>query len=126
MKNETDRDLAEQLTDLISECKTLIETINDNKFVPHITTQPVNYTGAIGDTITFTVDATNVKSYQWQFNNYPNAGSWRTSTLAGANTNTLTFEFTSVRLNYQYRCQITGLDNSVIYSDAVHLSVAQS
>ena len=118
MGNETDRDLAEQLTDLISDCKTLLETINDNKYVPHITTQPTHYTGAIGDNAVFTVVANNVKAYSWQMVETEESTSWAD---LGAYTDTLTLNIQSARLNYRFRCAITGLDNSVIYTNVVKM-----
>lgn len=121
-----DRDIALQIASALNTTGGLIETINDHKYVAHVVTQPVNFTGAIGDPVSFTVVANNVKSYQWQYSNYPTAGTWRTSTLEGSDTDTLAFSFTSVRLGYQYRCAITGLDGNVIYSNAVHLIEEES
>ena len=120
MGKDMDRDILEKITDLISECKTLLETINDNKFIPHITQQPVDFTGAVGSTATFTVVANNVKDYQWQVRS-TSSGSWSNSGSSGNKTATLSVPITTTRYNYRYRCKITGLDNSVIYSDSVKM-----
>lgn len=126
MGKDTDRDILEKITDLISECKTLLETINDNKYVPHIITQPVDYTGAIGDTATFTVVANNVKSYNWQVR-VGSQTTWNnTSSGTGYNTNSWNIGITSVRLANSFRCKITGLDDSVIYSDIVKMVIPET
>ena len=120
MGKDMDRDILEKITDLISECKTLIETINDNKYVPHIVTQPVDYTGAVGDRAIFTVVANNVKGYQWQVRAV-NQSTWSNSGSSGNKTSTLTIPITESRYGFSYRCVITGLDNSVIYSDVAKI-----
>lgn len=119
MGNKTDRDLEEQLVDLFLECKTLLETINDNKYVPHITTQPEDITAAIDDIVYFTLSANNVKNYQWQYKN--SQGVFVNTTLNGYNTDSLRVPVTSNRYGMLFRCVITGLDNSIIYSDEVTL-----
>lgn len=120
MGKDTDRDILEKITDLISACKTLIETINDNKYVPHIVTQPVDYTGSVGDTASFTVLANNVKEYQWQYRVY-NQQTWNDSDDVTASTNSFSVKIktTPNTYNIRYRCKITGLDNSIIYTNEV-------
>lgn len=120
MGKDMDRDLSEQLTDLISQCITLLETINDNKYVPHIITQPSSVVGDIDDTVSFTVIANNVKGYQWQYSSN-NGTTWNNTSQPGNKTATLTTTVASGRYNWLIRCQITGLDNSVIYTDNVRI-----
>lgn len=118
MGKDTDRDILEKITDLISECKTLIETINDNKYVPHITTQPTDITAPLDEVIYFTLTANNVKQYQWQYQNIGQT-TWRNTTLNGYDTNSVRVVVTEARYGMLFRCVITGLDDSVIYSDEV-------
>lgn len=120
MGKDTDRDIFSQIVTLISECKTLIETINDNKYVPHIITQPVDFVGAVDDRATFTVVANNVKGYQWQVRDIA-GGTWANSGSTGNKTDTLSLTVTSARYNYRYRCVITGLDNSQIFTNEVKM-----
>lgn len=113
-----DRDIALALVADLSAISTAIVQINDNEFVPHIVTQPTDCEVAEGGTCTFTVVANNVKGYQWQVK-LSNAGDWRNSSFATSTTDTLTFTTTASHYNYKYRCQITGKDNSVIYTNEV-------
>lgn len=125
MKKDMDRDLSEQLTDLISECKTLLETINDNNFVPHIITQPTDQEVEVaeGATATFTVVANNIVSYQWQYKNSPQSTTWFNSTATGNTTASLTVTVTvEARYNSRYRCQMTGKDGSVITTNVVKVA----
>ena len=118
MGKDTDRDLLEKIVDFIEDALTLIQTINDNKYVPHITTQPTDITAALDEVIYFTLTANNVKEYQWQYQNIGQT-TWRNTTLNGYNTNSLRVVTTEARYGMLFRCVITGLDDSVIYSNEV-------
>lgn len=123
-ENGTDRDVALELVATLNTCKTLVESINDTLYAPHITTQPSNYEGNIGDTATFTVVATNVKSYQWQ---YTTAGvTWTDSGATGNKTASLSIGITETRLNQTYRCKITGLDDTIIYTDGMKMVLPEA
>ena len=86
-----------------------------------ITSQPENYTGAVGTNAVFAVTASNAYAYQWQ---YARKGSstWYTTTAEGNKTPDLTVEITSGRNGYQYRCMITGLDGNIYYTDIATLT----
>ena len=113
--NGTDRDVALELVTALDTCKTLVESINDTLYAPHITTQPTDQEVAIGETATLAVVANNVKSYQWQ---YLSGQTWTDSGITGSTSATFTF-LASANRYHSYRCKITGLDNSVIYSNVV-------
>lgn len=113
-----DRDVGVNIIGMLKNFKNKIEEINDNKYVPHILTQPVDYTGAIGDNAVFTVVANNVKSYSWQMVDSEESTSWAD---LGAYTDTLTLNIQTARLAYRFRCKITGLDNSIIYTNVVKM-----
>ena len=114
--NGTDRDVALLILSGLDSCATLVTSINDNLYVPHIVTQPTNQEGAVGDTVTFTVEANNVSAYKWQYK----AQTWHPA--LGTNTeSSYSLEVTEQRYGYEYRCQITGKDGSVIYTNAVHM-----
>ena len=121
--NGTDRDVALALVTALDTCQTLVESINDTLYAPHITTQPSDFEGEIGDTATFTVVATNVKSYQWQ---YTSQGiSWADSSASGNKTASMSISVSEARLAFQFRCAITGLDGSVIYTNGVRMIVPE-
>jgi len=123
-ENGTDRDVALELVTALDTCKTLVESINDKLYSPHITTQPTEFEGEIGDTAVFTVVATNVKSYQWQ---YTTAGvSWTDSGASGNKTASLSIGISETRLNQTYRCKITGLDDTIIYTDGVKMVLPEA
>lgn len=121
--NGTDRDIALQMVSLLSDINTALTNINDHKFVPHILTQPTDQTGAVGDTVTFSVVADNVKEYQWQYKRPDQGGFINTTGLTGYNTDTLTVPVTAVRNGWLFRCAVTGLDNNIVYSDGALLTV---
>lgn len=116
-ENGTDRDVALLLLQAVDSAATLVTTINDNLYVPHIITQPTDCVVAVGETVTFTVVANNVAAYQWQ---YKTTGNWRDmeAPIVG-NEATLTFVKESATYTNSYRCVITGKDGSVIYTDIV-------
>ena len=86
-----------------------------------ITTQPKNYSGAVGSTASFKVVAqgTGLK-YQWQ--TYSN-GTWKNSSLSGYNTSTLSVPVTTARNGYKFRCVVTDSLNKTVTSNAVTLTV---
>ena len=86
-----------------------------------ITTQPTNFTGAIGDTAKFTVNATGATSYQWQQNT--GAGWININTTVGRS-KTFSVGVAQFRLNYQYRCVISDGTNEII-SNAVKMVVEE-
>lgn len=120
--NGTDRDIALAFVTVVDDLATLLGTLNDNLFVPHIVTQPTDQTLAVDATATLTVVANNVVSYAWE---YRTSGStvWRDmfSGATGADTDTVSFTVTETRQTYLYRCKMTGKDGSTIYTNNVHI-----
>ena len=87
-----------------------------------ITSQPVDYSGAVGEVATFSVVAEGEGlSYQWQTNK---SGTWNDSTLTGAKTSTLSIEINGARNGYKFRCNITDSNGSTVTSGEATLSVA--
>ena len=123
--NGTDRDIALQMVSLLSDINTALTNINDHKFVPHILTQPTDQEAGLNEDATFTVVANNVKAYQWQYQTVEGAA-WNNSSAEDATTASRTVTVTSN--NYyknRFRCQITGLDNSVIYTNVVKITAPE-
>lgn len=119
MNSGTDRDIEKQIVALCAESLTILQSITHNLYGPRITTQPTDATVAIGQRALFTVIAENVRSYKWQVK-VPD-GEWTDSGSPGNATYRLNVEATEARYTYQYRCKITGLDGTIIYSDAVKM-----
>lgn len=115
-----DRDLAEKLITSLKSIKTSLSNINTNLFGARITTQPIDTEGAIDDTVTFSIVAENVESYQWYYKTSPESVVWRTSTAPAYTSATLTVEVSSADIyQYRYRCAVTGMAGNEIYSDVV-------
>jgi Pyruvate/2-oxoacid:ferredoxin oxidoreductase gamma subunit len=61
-------------------------------------------------------------SYQWQVKT-PSATTWKSVTITGYKTNTITVEATAARNGYQYRCAVTDQYGNKVYSAAAKLTV---
>lgn len=93
--------------------------------IPVILEQPQSYVGPAGPRATFTVIAENVAAYQWQIKSKEGT-QWSNSSATGNQTDTMTRATTdSAATLYVYRCKITGIDNSVIYSDVVDITIVE-
>lgn len=82
-----------------------------------IAKQPSSIAAIVGDSITFTVVATGVSAYRWQYNpgnKWYDLTDWET-----ADTASLTFATTATRMTWQYRCKLTDDNGSIVYTDAV-------
>lgn len=88
----------------------------------NIINQPASFTGAVDTNAVFTVKATDVYSYQWQYRRSA-TGSWYDTAAEGNKTEEVTVAITSGRDGYQYRCIITGLDGQIHYTDIATLTV---
>ena len=88
---------------------------------PTIGTQPASQSVTVGQTASFTVEATGEKlSYQWQ-QSTDSGQSW--ADIGGATDATYTTEATTTSMNgYQYRCVVSNSAGSIT-SDAVSLTV---
>lgn len=90
---------------------------------PHITSQPVSYEGAAGDTAVFEVKAEGEGlTYQWQYAN-ANSNVWRTSSMKGNGTSTLSVPVTAARDGQKYRCVITSGTGRVVTTETAVLTV---
>ena len=81
--------------------------------------QPESVTGKIGDTAIFTVEADGDDvAYQWQ---YCNSGSntWKNSSMAGADTNSIEVKITKGRIGQKYCCILKdSRENQLITEEA--------
>ena len=85
-----------------------------------IVTPPVDFEGELGDTATFTVEATGTDlTYQWQYKTLSGT-KWYNSTMSGSQTDTLSMELTQARLKYEFRCVVTQGEDTLT-TDPVQL-----
>ena len=86
-----------------------------------IRTQPEDFTGFVGSTATFTVQASGCGlSYQWQTSS---TGTWVNSSLQGAKTATLSVPITKAREKYKFRCIVTDDFDYAVTSDVVSINL---
>lgn len=121
-ENGTDRDVALSIVSALGTLAEKVSQINDNLYVPHIITQPTDQEGALNDTVTFTVVANNVAEYKWQYK----ATNWHPGQVGVVNEASYSIPITEQRLGYEFRCQITGKDGSIIYTNAVKMILSEA
>ena len=120
-ENGTDRDVALAMLSTLTDINTAISTINNNLFNPIIITQPSDVPDAvIGTTVSFSVVAVNVQTYQWQ-SRRSSTGGYTDSSLPGYNTDTLSPEVTSARFDIIYRCKMTSAQGNIVYTNEVRM-----
>jgi len=122
-ENGTDRDIAQAFVSVVNDLATLLGTLNDNLFVPHIVTQPTNQTAAVGSNAVFTVVANNVIEYKWQYRG-SGATTWRDinpGEITGFDTATLTVPASETRYTFTYSCRMVGKDGSAIRTALVKI-----
>ncbi|MBR6835711.1 MAG: hypothetical protein IKM72_06880, partial [Oscillospiraceae bacterium] len=87
-----------------------------------INTQPVDFTGPVGDTATFTVEAQgDGLKYQWQYSK--DGINWKNSNSAGYNTPSMSVKITEARNGQQYRCIVTNSKNRSVKSATAKIIV---
>ena len=83
-----------------------------------ILTQPVSTTGAVGETVSFTVEAQgDGLTYQWQVST--DGENWTPSFLGGYNSKTFSFEVDANRAGKVYKCVITDAAGNTVATDVV-------
>ena len=88
-----------------------------------IVSQPASVKGTVGETAKFTVKVSaDNATYQWEYHTSA-TGAWKNATATGNKTATLSVPCTLSRSGYEYRCKITAADGTVLYTDAVSLTV---
>ncbi len=104
-----------------SDAAAIIVGIADD--APHIVSQPASYEGAAGETAVFEVKAEGEGlTYQWQYCN-ANSNIWRTSSMKGNGTSTLSVPVTAARNGQKYRCVITSGTGRVVTTETAVLTV---
>jgi len=86
-----------------------------------IVQQPLSVTADSGEEVYFSVITEGeVVSYKWQ---YRKIYKWFNTEMTGYNTDTLTVAATGARNGYDYRCEITFADGTVLYTEPAELTV---
>ena len=88
------------------------------------TAQPQDASGAVGEFVTFSVEAKNAYSYKWYYQN-TSSTKWTATTATGFDTNTLTMEVKNTNNGYKFRCTVTGLDGNTYNSEYATLTHAK-
>ncbi|MBO4477960.1 MAG: heparinase II/III family protein [Lachnospiraceae bacterium] len=93
--------------------------------VPKITTEPVNKTVNVGDTLKYTIAASGKTrlSYQWQ-SRKNSSSAWANSAQSGAKTTTLSVKTTAGLQGWQFRCVVTDGNGQKSYSKTMTVSLA--
>ena len=90
------------------------------------TSQPQNAEGAVGDKVPFKVAATgDGLTYRWYLC-VPGSEDWKTTTIAGYKTDTLTVTVQAKYDGYKFRCVVTNADGDTITSDAATFTLKQA
>ncbi|MCD8396098.1 MAG: phage tail family protein [Lachnospiraceae bacterium] len=88
-----------------------------------ITKQPEDYIGAVGDSVSLTVEAEGEDlSYQWQLSD-DGGTTWTSSTATSASTNTYTTTLTEARSGRMLRCVITDTSGNSVTSNTVTIMI---
>ena len=93
-----------------------------------ITSQPADFSGALGSTATFTVAASGSDlSYQWQWSR-DNGKTWTNSSSVtpGYNTAKLSVPITAARDGYLYRCIVYSSTGDILVSNSAKLTVTSA
>ena len=102
--------------EIISEPATLLAKASID-----IIRQPEDYTGEVGKTAVFEVEAEGDGiTYQWQLNS---TGTWKNTGLTGCKTERLEVPILASRNGYQYRCVITNKSGKKLISEVALLVV---
>lgn len=123
------RDIALKILGKLQNLKTVVSNAKKEaqvltRSIPVILEQPQSYVGPAGGNATFKVVAENVAAYQWQVKK-KTVEEWGNSGITGNKTDTIRPSISVAYTEYEYRCKITGIDNSVIYSDVVDITIVE-
>lgn len=95
---------------------TTTESVKAKKIRPvFILNQPEDVSAKIGDTVSFTIEATDVAVYQWGYST-DNGIHWKACEMTGFDTKKLTVDESNV--GWLYRCWLRDRAGNVTISDA--------
>ena len=117
-KRGMDRDLALKVLALCSAVKDALDDLLDSMFIIY---QPKDVAGAVGETVTLTVVAMNVNSYQWQTAKI-GTNTWANATSPGNTTDSISITVRASSYEYRVRCKLTDSDGNIIYTNEVFIT----
>ena len=85
-----------------------------------ITKQPESVKAEVGETVTFTVEATGATGWQWQYSK--DQENWYNTGLSGSRTATISVPVIESRYGFYWRCVLTGTDGTTLASSGALLS----
>ncbi|MGN0714820.1 MAG: hypothetical protein ACI4LN_03285 [Anaerovoracaceae bacterium] len=107
-----------------AELDAALELLNNPVKELKILTQPEDFSGEVGTTAAFKVEADGTGlTYQWQYCN-ANSSKWSNSSMTGNNTSEITVPVINYRNGQKYRCVITDAAGNTVTSDVAVLTVA--
>lgn len=123
-----DRDNALLLLQKLGSVKSIVDEVAIQakvltRKIPVIIQQPERVEAPENTSAYFQVVAENVAEYQWQYRRKETGVNWSNASLTGNKTSKLQFTVTTSRELYWYRCKLTGVDGSVIYTNNVDMKV---
>ncbi|MBR5659914.1 MAG: hypothetical protein IKX10_11015 [Lachnospiraceae bacterium] len=93
--------------------------------IPEITTQPTDTSASAGSIANFSIDASGIEPFTYQWQSRKNASSyWTNSAQSGAKTSTLSVATLSGLNGWQFRCAVTSANGLKAYSAPATLIVA--
>ena len=98
-------------------------TVYDASSIVTITKQPENAKANVGDTANFSVEASGVSGYQWQWSK-TGTSNWRNCGEASATTANYEVGVTAGIKPLYFRCVLTGTDGTTEYTDVVRIEDA--
>ena len=121
-----DRDTALKILQKLTNLKNILNPVVIlskvlTRKIPVIIQQPEDFTGAMGEEAYFTVIAENIAVYEWEFRTATGSPNWQHSNISGTATNQAHVAISTARLKYLYRCKMTGIDGTIIYSNPVKM-----
>ena len=127
MLKDDKRDVWLAFLEKILALKTIVDNVKKYARVftrsrPVILQEPEDVSGPINSSCYYEVIAENARAYAWQ---REKNGTWSFLSLETARTSKLEFSITEERSRYKYRCRITGIDNTTIYSKEVYMYIEE-
>ena len=125
MRNGTDRDIALQIVADMEAISEKVAAINNNLYHVVILTQPTDQEAEVSSTVTFSIVAANVVSYQWQAR-YITLEEWTDASSASAQTANWSFTASAQAFTRVVRCKMVGKDGETVYSNVCSLTEIQA
>ena len=122
-KKKIARDIALKVLAAVEAVKDALADLMETTFIIY---QPKDWTGAVGDTVTFTVKAMNVSAYRWQYSTDGSSWSNSSSSVTGYNTDTVSFLMEEALAGSYRRCRLTLPGGGYLYTDAVQTLLAEN